>query len=271
MRTRVRPLPGPTLEPLPAVRGNAGIEAWYRRVLESHVHKMARSVAYWVVSQYDATGLGQDALPANQLQRELKRLADQWQGSFNRLARWLPKQFAERVNRYSDRALDARLHARGIRVKFRMSEGMRDAFQAVLNEQVGLIKSLPSRHLDEVQGLVMRSVGRGRDLHFLSRQLQKRYGVTKRRAELIARDQNNKATSVLQAARQKDLGIERGIWMHSHAGKHPRPSHVAADGVEFDLSKGLFLEGKWVLPGEEINCRCTWRAVIPGFRVTRFD
>ncbi|EMG7416661.1 phage head morphogenesis protein, partial [Escherichia coli] len=23
-------------------------------------------------------------------------------------------------------------------------------------------------------------------------------------------------------------------------------------------------DGKWVLPGEEINCRCGWEAVIPG-------
>ncbi|EAO1689228.1 phage head morphogenesis protein, partial [Salmonella enterica] len=23
-------------------------------------------------------------------------------------------------------------------------------------------------------------------------------------------------------------------------------------------------DGKWVLPGEEINCKCGWEAVIPG-------
>ncbi len=223
------------------------------------------------MSQYDATGLGLDALPANQLQRELGRLASQWESAFNRLARWLPRKFAERVHKYSDNALDSRLHAQGIRVRFVMTQAMRDAFQAVVNEQVGLIKSLPRRHLDEVQGLVMRSVARGRDARFLSRQLQKRYGVTKRRAELIARDQNNKATSVLQATRQRALGIERGEWMHSHGGKHPRVSHLEADGKEFDLQKGMFIDGEWIMPGEKINCRCVWRPVIPGFKVTRFE
>ncbi|ELZ1101181.1 TPA: phage head morphogenesis protein, partial [Escherichia coli] len=86
----------------------------------------------------------------------------------------------------------------------------------------------------------------------------------RRRAETIARDQNNKATAVIQSERQKKLGITKGIWRHSHAGKQPRPSHVKADGKEFDLDKGLYLDGEWVLPGEAINCRCTWSPVIPG-------
>jgi SPP1 gp7 family putative phage head morphogenesis protein len=110
----------------------------------------------------------------------------------------------------------------------------------------------------------MRSVARGRDLSYLTDELQKRYGITRRRAALIARDQNNKATSVMQAARQQSLGITQGIWKHSHAGKEPRPSHVKADGKVFELSKGMYLDGKWVMPGEEINCRCTWSPVIPG-------
>ena len=129
---------------------------------------------------------------------------------------------------------------------------------------VGLIRSIPEKYFNEVEGLVMRSVARGRDLSYLTDELQKRYGITRRRAALIARDQNNKATSVMQAARQQSLGVTQGVWKHSHAGKEPRPSHVKADGKVFELSKGMYLDGKWVMPGEEINCRCTWSPVIPG-------
>lgn len=248
-----------------------GIQAWYGRILAAHVHKMARSVAYWVVTQYPSAGLGQDALPAIQLQRELRRLGDQWQTSFDRLARWLPKQFAERVGKYSDKALEKRLHAQGLRVRFTMTPAMRNAYQAVIGEQVGLIKSISAHHLEEVQGLVLRSVSRGRDLRFLTRQLTKRYGVTKRRAALIALDQNNKATSVLQATRQQQLGITKGTWRHAHASKYPRVDHLAVDGHEFELAKGMLIKGEWVMPGEKVRCHCTWQAHIPGFTVTRFD
>jgi uncharacterized protein with gpF-like domain len=61
------------------------------------------------------------------------------------------------------------------------------------------------------------------------------------------------------------LGITQAIWQHSHAGKKPRPSHVKADGKTFDIEKGMYLDGKWVQPAEEYNCRCTSRAIIEGF------
>ena len=147
-----------------------------------------------------------------------------------------------------------------------MTEPMNNALQAVIAENVNLIKSIPEQYLTQVETLVMQSAGRGRDLGYLADELQKRYGITKRRAALIARDQNNKATSVMQVARQTSLGITEGIWHHSHAGKVPRPSHVKANGTKFDLSKGLLLDGEWLLPGEAINCRCTWSAVIPGLQ-----
>ena len=135
---------------------------------------------------------------------------------------------------------------------------------ARIGEQVGLIRSIAEQHLGNVQRLVMESVSRGRDLHYLSVELRKRYGITKRRAALIARDQNNKATATLQSARQLEMGITHGIWRHSHAGKEPRPSHVKADGEKFDLRKGMFLDGKWTLPGHEINCRCWYSPILTG-------
>jgi uncharacterized protein with gpF-like domain len=104
----------------------------------------------------------------------------------------------------------------------------------------------------------------GRDLGYLSKELQDRYGITKRRAALIARDQNNKATAVITRVRQQELGVTECVWLHSHGGKHPRPSHVAADNKKYDVSKGMFLDGKWTWPGVEVNCRCVARAVIPG-------
>ena len=55
--------------------------------------------------------------------------------------------------------------------------------------------------------------------------------------------------------------------MHSHAGKKPRPSHVRMNGKTYDVKQGMWdsAEGRYVFPGELINCRCTSRSVIPGF------
>jgi SPP1 gp7 family putative phage head morphogenesis protein len=261
----------PTPRLLNAVRPNAGLTAWYQKRLDDQVAKMQDSLTYWLEAEYRATGLAnglaQDDSPAMAMRGSLRKLSRRWQWIFDKLADSLSKRIADRMLAHSDNALASGLKGEGLSVKFTMTRPMNDAYQAVIGEQVGLIKSIASEHLSEVEGLVMRSVQRGRDLGYLSRELQDRYGVTKRRAALIARDQNNKATSTLQAVRQRELGITEGVWKHSHAGKHPRPSHVAADGDTFELAKGMFIDDKWIMPGEEINCRCTWQAVVPGFDV----
>jgi uncharacterized protein with gpF-like domain len=91
--------------------------------------------------------------------------------------------------------------------------------------------------------------------------------VTRKRAALISRDQNSKATSALHKARQLELGIEEGIWMHSHGGKKPRPSHLKNDGKKYDIKKGWYDPDakQWVQPGELISCHCVGRSIIPGF------
>jgi uncharacterized protein with gpF-like domain len=93
--------------------------------------------------------------------------------------------------------------------------------------------------------------------------------VTKRRAALISRDQNNKATAVITRVRQQELGVAEAIWVHSTAGKTPRPTHVKAgrERVRYAIAEGWYdpHEKKNVWPGELINCRCVSRAVIPGF------
>ncbi len=256
---------------LQAVKPNAGIEAWYRRQLDAKIREMQDSLVYWLTANYRKTQFAQDAPadgsanPAIIMRDSMHKQTRRWQRIFDSLADRWARSLADRVLGQSDGTLKAGVKGEGFTVKFTMTQPMRDAYQAVIGENVALIKSIASEHLSEVEGLVMRSVARGRDLGTLTKDLQARYGVTRRRAALIARDQNNKATSVMTSARQRDLGITEGIWKHSHAGKVPRPSHVEANGKAFQLDKGMYLDGKWVMPGEEINCRCTWQPIVPGF------
>lgn len=38
---------------------------------------------------------------------------------------------------------------------------------------------------------------------------------------------------------------------------------VDADGRKFEIAKGCLIDGKRILPGEEINCRCVSKSVLP--------
>lgn len=227
---------------------------------------MQASVVYWLSANYRASGaaVAMDASPAVVMRNAMQKLAKRWTRRFDDMAQKLADRFANDAMKNADVSLATAFKDAGFTVEFKMTSQMNNALQATIAENVGLIRSIPEKYFTEVEGLVMRSVARGRDLGYLTDELQKRYGITRRRAALIARDQNAKATSVMQSARQRSLGITHGIWRHSHAGKEPRQSHVKSDGKKFELSKGLMIDGKLTFPGQEINCRCTWSPVLLG-------
>lgn len=249
------------------VHGNKGIEAAYRKRLDRLIDEMQRSVVYWLTAAYrrNVPEIAQDESPAMALTKMMRRLAKQWQRRFDEAAQPVAREFAESSMSAADISLRNALRQKGFSVQFQLTRAANDVFQATVQENVGLIKSIAAEHLQDVQGMVMRSVTQGRDLEGLVEDLQKRYGVTKRRAAFIARDQNNKATATITRVRQQGLGIKQAKWRHSRGGKHPRKSHQDADGEIYDVDKGMLIDGEYIRPGELPNCRCVAISIIPGF------
>ena len=274
-----------TLRP---VHPNAGIEAAYRKRLDVLIAEMNRSLVHWLSAAYRANEpeMAQDAppdaggheprpeqprrrSPAMAMRYRMRRLTRQWQTRFDEAAPDLAKYFATAAAQRSDATLKSILKKAGFTVQFKLTRTANDVLQATIAENVALIKSIASQHLTQVEGAVMRSVQAGRDLATLAGELEHQYGVTRRRAAFIARDQNNKATATIQRVRQVELGITEAIWVHSGGGREPRPTHLKAgrDRQRYEISKGWLdpAVGKLILPGELPNCRCVARAVVPGF------
>lgn len=255
------------------IRPNAGIEADYAKRLQALIDAMHKSCLYWICAAWrknEPNTVAQDVTPVATLQRIIRALTRRWQRNFNEGAKELAKYFAQDIEHRSSAALKHILKQAGFTVRFTMTPEMRDILNATVQANVGLIRTIPQQYLGKVQDAVMRSVQQGRDLKQLTDDIGKLHQVTRRRAAFIAVDQNNKATSAMVGARQRALGIEEGIWMHSHAGKQPRPTHVANDGKRFSIKTGWYdpHEKKWIMPGQLIRCRCTWRPVIPGLSVS---
>jgi uncharacterized protein with gpF-like domain len=257
--------------PLRPVWPNAGLAAAYRRQMRRLIAEMADDYETVLADQYEEKPprMATDATPARELQRELRVLGDRWERRFNAAAPKLAKWFQQKAWQRSDAALRKILRDAGMTVRYQMTPAMRDVVDAVVAENVSLIKSIGVEYHGQVEGLVMRSVTEGRDLAALSRQLRKRFGVTQDRANLIALDQNNKATTALRRVRELDLGLEEGVWLHSKAGKEPRRTHLANHGKRFNIREGWYDPDprvrRRIMPGELIRCRCTWRPVVKGF------
>lgn len=205
--------------------------------------------------------------PTTILQRALEKWGTMWRGRLDDLSLDLSKKFADKSFGATQSSMAAAFKSAGFTVKFKPTEAAREAYRAVVAENVNLIKSIPAQFLKDVQSSTWQAVMDGSDLAKLSQSIQKNYGVAYRRAALIARDQNAKAKAVIENTRRKELGIKEAIWQHSTAGKEPRPTHVAMNGKTYKLDRGMYDSAvkKHVWPGTEINCRCTSRAVLPGF------
>jgi uncharacterized protein with gpF-like domain len=260
--------PNPKPKTVRPVRANAGLRARYRRRLTALIDEMQASVSYWLTAAYRAAPprvaeLAEDATPSDQMQSEVQRLFEQWMKRFEDAAPGTAESFMISQFSTTDAAMRMALKDAGWTVKFTMTPAMRDAFNACLSENVGLIKSIPSAYFEKIQGLTARSFANGRNLQMFTEGIKALYPVTANRAVLIARDQTNKATAVITRTRQLELGLKEALWVHSGGGKTPRPSHVRANGERYKIAEGCVIDGVPIQPGELINCRCVSRPILP--------
>ncbi|CAI3941922.1 Uncharacterized protein R79673_LOCUS1183 [Commensalibacter communis] len=247
------------------IQPNVGVNAFYYRELLKAIQEMDKSISYWLTARYDKheeqiTG---DIDPISDLASLLKKLASKWQERFANLSKELPKKFISLVVTSQESAFRASLKNSGFEFSFKPTIRQKQIIKAATIENVELINSIPNQYFDQIHTMVMNSVMQGGDLGGLTKELQNRFQITKRRAALIARDQNQKVFSTLNVAASLDAGITEGIWRHSPLRRNARKTHLEADGKRFNLEKGLSINGKYTQPGQEINCNCTYVAIIP--------
>lgn len=271
MATQARPREPETRKPKPdgrldPVRSPAGVERYVQTRLERELEAMDASILYWLRARWRAVEpitVANDADPVRELKALLRKRGQMWGRKWRDMAEALAAELTGRTRGHVDRALEKMLRDNGVTIRFRMSAAMRQTVNAGLAQQVELITNLGAQHVAAVEGYVMRSLQTGRDLHQLSNDLEHGLGVSRRRAEFLARDQTNKATATMARTRALELGCTEGEWLHSAGGRVPRPSHVAFSRKRYDLAKGAFLDEVWTWPGVEPNCRCVSRPILP--------
>lgn len=250
------------------VNANRGVRAKYRKRMLTLIDDMSASYVYWLSAQYNKTPpymalLAQDATPSDTISKLLADLGQRWIDNFDANAPKIADAYVNAMGKTTDASFMAALRDAGFTVKFTLTPTVRDVLDASYAENVALIKSIPVQYHTQVEGIVMRSYTAGRDLETMVKELKALYPKAAHRAELIARDQSNKLNAVVTRARALENGLTTGLWLHSHAGKTPRPSHVAADKKPFDIAKGMLIDGEYIQPGEKINCRCGVRMLLP--------
>ncbi|WP_017903592.1 minor capsid protein [Pseudomonas asplenii] len=151
---------------------------------------------------------------------------------------------------------------------FSGSKTMQDYLHASAQQNAQLIKSIPAKYLEEVQTLVMANMRSGMRPGYIESALQEQFGVTQRRAKMIARDQTSKIQGELAEKQQKDAGFEYFEWVDSDDRRVRHRHREIADKVTA-YGKGIYRwdnlplssDGKPIKPGSDYQCRCIARPV----------
>ncbi|WVR18060.1 head morphogenesis [Burkholderia phage Bm1] len=284
---------------------SAPIREWYEKRLKLFIASMAKDyeteIARWLkgdgaLAQYAAgDAVGQDAKRVFKRSWWTKFISDQfdrmskaWSKKAEEFGRDTATQMALKVDKHSFTTVTSSLKALGIEAPANIGENV---FSQQIASYVEYNVSLLKRNSDEFKSKVQNAVWQsltspdpdqqgGQGIFNAISDEKERLASS---AELIAQDQTSKMTSVLNNARMEANGIDEFEWMHSSAGKTPRPCHVAWNGRIFSTKGGpneLYevledgslkqyeagqdgaREGDIGKPGFAIRCRCRAKPVF---------
>ena len=120
-----------------------------------------------------------------------------------------------------------------------------------------LIRNMAEDAIKRIETAVYTNAIQGNSVKTLREDLQKQFGISKRRAQLIARDQMGKFNGHLTQIRQQQAGITQYVYRTSHD-ERVRPLHRSYDGKTYrwDSPPG---DGH---PGAAPQCRCFAAGVV---------
>lgn len=144
----------------------------------------------------------------------------------------------------------------------------KDLIEQWISANVELISTIPKDSLGKIKEQVYQNYMAGKPSTNIVKDLQEQYGIDKRHAKLIARDQTAKLNSEITQHQQKDAGVSRYKWSTS-LDERVRDSHADLEGKIFSWDDPPETDGgRRCNPGEDYQCRC---CAIPVFDIDDLD
>lgn len=142
-------------------------------------------------------------------------------------------------------------------------DGMTVQINALVVETSQWVKKLRDESLEQFTNNTLFAMTKGQSLGDLMEQFKGLKEERKGHAKFLAHNQIQNFNAVTGKIRAQKLGVKRAVW-DTAGDESVRASHIDRDGEEFDLAEGLYssMDGKWLLPGVDYNCRCTARYIL---------
>jgi len=123
---------------------------------------------------------------------------------------------------------------------------------------VNLIKTIPQNTLTTMRNIVESGFTSGKTNTTIGLEIQEAYGIERRHAQFIARDQVAKLNADVTQSQQQDAGVDEYVWSTS-GDKRVRDRHEELDGQRFSWSDPPIVDertGRRAHPGQDYQCRC---------------
>lgn len=147
-------------------------------------------------------------------------------------------------------------------------EHYKEMLEKWVSDNVDLIKAIPNQSLDRMKEIVYRNYMRGTTTTDIVKEIQREYGIGKRHARLIARDQTAKLNADITESQQRDAGIKYYRWS-GVMDERERPSHRRLQGKIISWDNPPETDGgRRCHPGEDYQCRC---CASPVFDIDNLD
>lgn len=173
---------------------------------------------------------------------------------------------AQRLNLHSAEEFFRLMESIGIDIT--KDRYMGDYYQTMLEnwvrDNVALITTLPHQTLYTMRKIAMDGFLVGKSIVTITKEIQEQYGMGRRHARLIARDQTGKLYAKINQSRQEAAGVKEYIWICCMDGRE-RDAHRELHKTKHSWDNPPIVDkktGRRCHPGEDYQCRCRAKPVI---------
>lgn len=227
--------------------------------LRPSVEAVARN---WAKETRDGVGDDLERLQGEVDKQAAKFFGNDLAGQISDLGREIDMFNGEQFNRFSELAIGQRWDNH--------DPEARQAIKDWSKNNYSLVKSLPAEHVKRLNQVITDGVQQGKAWTDIAQEVQGiGEGLSRQKAQLIARDQIGKLNGHLSKSRLKEAGVDCYVWQAT-TDERTRASHAAMNGLVCSIDDPTVYSedgGRtWIPrtsamvhahPGEEIQCRCT--------------
>lgn len=241
-------------------RDNIALEKDYKSRLIKLTSDITKSFLWWTMATLKKN---LDKNISTQLAFNFNDLLKDWNKKANTFAKKEALRTTSKVESFVNGNLKSQSPEFAIK---RNSQPIDNSLNAIYQRNYNLIKTIPQDIKERFESVFLNNVNNF-DQEAILKQVSTIDGISKRRAETIARDQVNKAIGEFHSTREQALGFEYYEWQTS---KDERVStgkggHKELEGriYRYDTPTAVIDSYSNIgHPAQRVNCRCKRRAVI---------